>query len=29
MNEKIAQKFTKVVLGQSNAPMGLTDAFKK
>jgi hypothetical protein len=29
MNEKIASKFTKVVLGQSDMPMGLTDAFKK
>jgi hypothetical protein len=29
MNEKIASKFNKVVLGQSNVPMGISDAFKK
>ena len=29
MNEKIASKFNKVVLGQSNVPMGISDAYKK
>jgi hypothetical protein len=29
MNQKIAQKFNKDVLGQSNVPAGISDAFKK